>query len=155
MMSRSQQSTLTQLRRGLAAVLFGLFFAAFGVHMWLFDSYFASRPRTPQPDLGLVYALNNHGAHVYLTCAESRGVGLLFLASLAALTLAIAIVPKTFLLPPPSTPKWITKVSARFETGLEKPPAALKLVFTVSILFTLAVIAFAGDDIAKFTCARR
>jgi hypothetical protein len=46
-----------------------------GLALWfggtyVFLSFFGTRPHFPEPDLGRVYELNNHGDIVYLTLAE-------------------------------------------------------------------------------------
>jgi len=55
-------------------------------HVW--DRYVATRPRTPDPGHGYVYALHNHGTIVFLTasdCCELYGLmvfaGLCFLVA--------------------------------------------------------------------------
>ena len=58
-----------------------------GVILWLlslalYDRYTATRPRAADPVVGRIYALNNHGAVVYLNRAEEIGLyGSMFIAT--------------------------------------------------------------------------
>lgn len=120
-----------QARTYTAAVLFALMVASFATHTFLFFSYFyfSGKPHEPTPEFGLVHALENHGSRVYLTDFEFTGLTLLMIRGIAGLFLSVAIVPKEFLLPPPGTPTWITKISFRAKTDLDQAPMPVKLVF--------------------------
>jgi hypothetical protein len=139
-----------QARTRAAAAIIGAAPASFVVQMWLFFSYFESRPKEPHPELDLVHALNNHGSYVFISDAEATGLALLMYVFIIAFGLTILIVPKEFKLPPPGTPRWVTKVNASFKTGLEKPSTELTLIFLGSMTFTAAAIWFSGPAIVHF-----
>ena len=52
----------------------------------------STRPRSPHPDIGRVYALNNHGVVVYLTRDENFFFVLLIVFMVAFLGLFAAVV---------------------------------------------------------------
>jgi hypothetical protein len=101
-----------QTRTRVAAAIIAIAPPSFVIQLWLFFSYFDSRPKEPHPELGFVRALNNHGSYVFISDAEMTGLALLMYVFITALGLALLIVPKEFQLPPPGTPRWVTKVSA-------------------------------------------
>jgi hypothetical protein len=62
-------------------------FACFGVAIYLILLYANTLPRVPQPELGRVYSLNNHGTVVYLTQRENFALIGLFIVSVALFTI--------------------------------------------------------------------
>jgi len=138
-----------QIRNNIAIVFFALCPASFGAYLWLFYRYFSTRPSHRIPELGLVHPLNNHGAYVYISDAESTGLAFLFGAFLVGFTVAMGVVPKKLIFPPPTTPRWITFLPS-FETDLANPTPAGYVVMAASLLFHLAVIIFAGRSIVNF-----
>jgi hypothetical protein len=143
------------IRNDIASTVAALCPATFGTFLWLFSSYFSSRPKEPRPDLGLTQALNNHGAHVYLSNSESTGLALLMAAFLAGLLLTIVIVPKRFSPAPPGSPRWLAHVSGAFDTDLRNPSLRLKLIFLCSLALYVAVIFFAGKRIVDLLVSHR
>lgn len=139
-----------ELRNRVAAALGGLLPASFGTHLWLFFFYVAYRPKVPNPELGLVHPLNDHGSYVFISGAESTGLTLLTYIFFAAIVLSLVIVPKDFLLPPPGTPRWITWISGRAKTDLARPSRSLKLIFFASIAFWTALIWLVGAAAVGF-----
>jgi hypothetical protein len=49
--------------------------------------------------------------------------------------------------PPPDTPRWITRVSASFKTGFDKPSNDVFFIFLGSIALSTALIWLAGPSI--------
>ncbi len=141
-------------RNAVASAAVALCPASFGARLYLFYSDLSSRPQSPNPELGFVQSLNNHGSYVYVTDAESTGLALLSMAFMAGLLLALAIVPKDFILPPRGTPKWLTYVSAAAKTDLANPSKRLMTIFLSSLAFYLAVIILAGLSIADFLVSK-
>lgn len=139
-----------QIRNQLATATFALCFASFGTYLWLFFSYFSSRPRQPHPELGLVHVLNNHGSYVYISAAESTGLAMLMIAFFVGFCLTFAIVPKEAILPPPGTPRWLTYVSAQYNTDLAEPTRRLKAIFCCALISYLGIFYLAGSSIADF-----
>jgi hypothetical protein len=84
---REKIPALRSLRKDLVAAGSGFSIAAFGTRLWISQSYLSSHPRMPIPDQGLVYAINNHGSHVYLTDTEVTGLALLWIAFLVSVLL--------------------------------------------------------------------
>lgn len=68
------------MREYIAAACVGIGMTTFLSFMWLFFDYQANRPRQPQPQVGRVYPLSNHGAIVYKTDVEATGLYFLFFA---------------------------------------------------------------------------
>jgi hypothetical protein len=79
---------LRSSRKDIAAAGSGFSIAAFGTRLWISQSFLSSHPRMPIPDQGLVYAINNHGSHVYLTDTEVTGLALLWIAFLVSVLLS-------------------------------------------------------------------
>lgn len=59
--------------RILGVSALGLWLACVG----LFLHYAATRPRSPRPDEGRVYSINNHGVYAYLNQSENMWLWLL------------------------------------------------------------------------------
>jgi hypothetical protein len=137
-------------RNCIAAAVVALCPASFGTFLWLFFGYFSSRPSQPHPELGLVYALNNHGSYVYVSASESTGLAMLMIAFVVGFFATIAIVPKKVILPPPGTPRWITRISAQFDILIGTPKRRLMIVFYCALICYLAIIYLAGPSIAEF-----
>src|SRR4051812_42447168 len=78
---------LRSLRKDIAAAGSGFSIAAFGKRLWISQSYLSSHPRMPISDQGLVYAINKHGSHVFLTDTEVTGLALLWIAFLVSVLL--------------------------------------------------------------------
>jgi hypothetical protein len=146
-------ATIRQIRTRIAAAIAGVLPASFVIHMWLFISYFDSHPREPNPELGLMRPLNNHGSYVFISDAESTGLALLIYAFIMAFGFMILVVPKEFQLPPPGTPRWLTRVSARFKTDLEKPSIELTIIFLGSLACFTVLIWLGGRSIVEFFVA--
>jgi hypothetical protein len=139
-----------EIRNYIAAAILALCPASFGVNLWLFFGYFSSRPPQPHPELGLVYVLNNHGSYVYISATESTGLAMLMIAFFAGFFGAIALVPKEAILPPPGTPRWITRISAQFDIFIGTPKRRLMIIFYCALICYLAIIYVAGPSIAEF-----
>ncbi len=139
-----------QSRRRTAAAIFGIPFACFPIYLWLFYFYFGTRPKNPHPELGLVHSLNNHGTYVFISDTESTGLALLMYMCFAAIALFILVVPKEFILPAPGTPRWITKISGSFKTGLEHPSKELYFIMLGSVAISAAFIWAAGSPIVDY-----
>jgi hypothetical protein len=137
------------VRNDLASVAFAINAASFVTHFWLFFSYLSSRPSHPIPELGLLYGLNNHGSHVYLTATETTGLHLLFGLALWTFLAGFVIVPKDPVLPPPGTPNWLLYVGGTATTDLARPSARLKAIFLFSFILWLGMIHFAGPSIVS------
>jgi hypothetical protein len=142
------------LRLNVACVAGALCVASFTTHTILFFAYFSSHPRQPDPELGLVYKLNNHGSYLYLTNTESTGLTLLMDAFLVGLFVTLVVVPKKPLLPPPGTPRWITRVSGAAKIDLRNATPSMKVVPWVSIIFYLTFIFLFGRAIVVFAVSR-
>jgi hypothetical protein len=97
----------------------------------LFFSYFSSGPKEPRPELGLVYALNNHGSYVYLSGTESTALSLLMMAFATAVLL-----------------------SGIAKTDLGNHPSGMKAAFLGSLAFSFAIILLAGRPIVDFVVGR-
>jgi hypothetical protein len=139
-----------EIRNCIAAAVVALCPASFGTFLWLFFGYFSSRPSQPHPELGLVYALNNHGSYVYISTTESTGLAMLMIAFVVGFFVTIAIVPKEAILPPPGTPRWITRISAQFDIFIGTPKRRLMIIFYCALICYLAIIYVAGPSIAEF-----
>jgi hypothetical protein len=137
-------------RSDLSSAIVSLCPASFGANIWLFFYYFSSRPKEPQRELGLVYPLNNHGSHVYVSKVETTGLSLLMIAFFLGLLLAIAIVPKEPSLPPAWMPRWMTYVSFSTKTTWNEPTPRMWGIFFLSFSFYLLIIVFAGRSIIDF-----
>jgi len=144
------------VRNYIAAMAQGVFVASFGTFILLVFFYTSlSRPKVPQPELGIVHRLNQHGFYGYLSDAESTGLSLLAMVCFASFLLAFAIVPKKFDLPPPETPRWLMYVggTARFDLG-NVSPQLLKAVFLCSLILSLGLIFLWGHAIADFPVSK-
>jgi hypothetical protein len=117
------------------------------MHFWLFASYFSSRPEKPNTDLRIVYALNNHGSHVYLTATETTRLALLVLVSAIGFLTVLAMGLKVAIYPPPGTPQWST---IRGRGSLVNFTPRNVIIFYCSIVVYLLVIWLAGPSIADF-----
>ena len=80
------------MREYIAAACVGICGATFLSFMWLFGDYQSNRPRQPQPQVGWVYPLSNHGAIVYITDVEATGLYFLFFAFFLPFGLAGACI---------------------------------------------------------------
>jgi hypothetical protein len=145
---------IREIRNRIATAILALCPASFGTSLWLFFTYFSSRPRQPRPELGLVYALNNHGSYVYISATESTGLAMLGIAFIVAFFAAFAIVPKKAILAPPGTPQWVTRISGQFNTDLGTPTRLLVAIFCCAVICYLAIIYLAGPFIAEFMVSR-
>ena len=139
-----------RIRTDIACAISAVCAASFSTNLWLTFSYAASRPRQPDPALGIVYPLNNHGSITYLSNSEATGMGLLMMAFFIGLLATVIIVPKEAILPRPGTPQWLTYVSARTRTPLGNRTPRLTTIFACSLVVWLAVIVFGGRAIADF-----
>jgi hypothetical protein len=140
-----------RVRTYIAAAISPLCPLSFGVHLWLFFSYFSFRPNQPRPELGLIYRLNNHGSYVYLSGTESTGLTLLMMAFATAALLTAVLVPKEINLPPPGT---LTYASGSEVTGLGNSSREIKAVFLCSLVFYFAIISLAGRSIVDLVVLR-
>jgi hypothetical protein len=69
-----------KIRNCIGAAIVAIPMASGITFFWLFFSYFSSHPRAPQPDKGLIHALNNHGSRVFISDSESTGMSFLMIA---------------------------------------------------------------------------
>jgi len=129
--------------------------ASFGAFLLLFLTYFVLRPAQPQPMLGMVYLLNNHGAHVYVTAAELTGLSLLLKMFVAALALTIVSAPKLFMPAGLTTPRWLryAGVSVKIDMGARASPRFWR-VFIFSAGLYVAVIGLTGRWIVDALISR-
>jgi hypothetical protein len=127
--------------------------ASFGTEMFLFFSYFNSHPTKPNPALGLIHALNNHGSYVYLSEAEWTGLSLLRTAFFVGSVSIFVILPKDPSLAPPGTARWLTYFYVA-KTHLISPPPRCKIIFLCSILSYIAVIYLVGPWVAHLFVSR-
>jgi hypothetical protein len=123
---------------------------AFVTHLMLFFRYMTYRPTSPQPELGLIYLLNNHGSYFYLNSTESASLRLLQWAVVACAILGISIVPKKIILPPSSTPRWHAYLSARFRTDFDRPSWERAGVVVASLFLASALIFLIGPRVVAF-----
>src|SRR5690348_2520964 len=105
--------------------------------------------------LGMVYLLNSHGAHVYVTAAELTGLSLLMKAFLAALALSIVSAPKVFKPAGQTTPRWqrYTGVSVKIDMAA-RPSSRFWRVFVFAAGVYVAVIGMAGRWIVDALISR-
>jgi hypothetical protein len=147
-MNRSLRRYVTVITSAVCAVSFGAF-------LWLFFSYFATHPTLPRPDLGLVYALNNHGSRVYVSAPEATGLALLLITFLAGMALSIAVIPKVFTPRTPTTPRWLRYASISVKTDMgDSLSPRLWFIFLGSIGLSAAIIVLAGKWLAQLLVAR-
>jgi hypothetical protein len=137
-------------RNDVASAIVALCPVSFGVHLWLFFTYFSSRPTQPNAQLGFVRALNNHGSYVYISDAESTGLALLMMAFVAGLVGTLAVVPKDPI--HPATPRWTTYLVGK--TDLADPTPRLKIIFLFGLVVYFAVICFAGPSIVRLIVSK-
>lgn len=71
------------VKRFAAVLLIALGLGCFAFHAGLVVHYSNVLPRTPQPQLGRTYPINNHGTVVYLTEHEQSELTWLFFAAFA------------------------------------------------------------------------
>lgn len=147
-MSQSQRMDVTAAACAIAV-------ASFGAFLLLFFAYFVLRPAQPQPMLGMVYLLSNHGGRVYVTAAELTGLSLLMKVFLAALALTIVSAPKVFTRVRQTTPRWLRDagVSVKIDMGA-RPSSRFWRVFVLSAGLYVAVISFAGRWIVDALISR-
>ena len=141
---------MRSVRNDIAASLLGFVMSSGATYMWLFFRYVGSRPPSPNPALGWVHALNDHGSYVYISATEATGLGLLFHMGFAAGLAAILIVPKDFILPRPGTARWLTYVSFAAKTDLARPTPRLIAIVIATALISLIAIYSLGPVIAAF-----
>jgi hypothetical protein len=153
MMAIAGSLNVQEIRRYIACVLFGFSPATFSTDLWLFSKYVKTRPLVPNYVLGLTHPLNNHGTYYYLSAVESASVDLAFWAGWIALFVATIVVPKEFVTPPPNTPGWVTHISSRFKTGLEKFKFSYFMTTLMSFLICIAMIILFGAEIVQFAIA--
>jgi hypothetical protein len=139
-----------EIRNRIATAILALCPASFVILLWLFFAYFSSHPRQPHPELGLVYALNNHGSYVFISAIESTGLALLVIVFIVSFFAAFVIVPKQAILAPTGAPQWITRISGQFKTDLSTPTRLLVAIFCCALICYLAIIYFSGPFIAEF-----
>jgi hypothetical protein len=140
-----------RLRNDIAAVMFALFIAGFVTHLYLFEKYFYLRAASqPNPALGLVYPLNNHGAYAYLSATESTGMALLWRICFAAFLAAVVVTPKDWVKKDNMQP-WITHASAggRWSTDLGTPSRRHKILLAVSLVGFVALFRLAGPAVVE------
>jgi hypothetical protein len=119
----------------------------------LFFAYFSSHPTKPNPALGFVYALNNHGSYVYLSGTESTGLALLLNLFMVGIFCAFVIVPKDPTSAPPGIARWLSHFYIA-KTDLDRIAPRMKAVLLYSFLFYLAVIYFAGPRVVHFVVSQ-
>lgn len=139
----TRQDMKKSARYDVVSALFALCAASFGTEMFLFFSYFNSHPTTPNPSLGLIHALNNHGSYVYLSETEWTGLSLLRTAFAVGLFSIFLILPKDPGRAPAGTARWVSYFYVEKPHSVDPPPR-LKIIFLCSILFYIAVIYLAG-----------
>lgn len=57
-------------RWDITAVAMGVAFASFGYFLFLWFRFMDTQPRRPEPTLGLIYSMNNHGSYYYLSATK-------------------------------------------------------------------------------------
>ncbi len=126
-----------QVRNYIATACFALCLAGFPSYLWLFFQYQSTRPDHPQPDLGFVHALNNHGSYVFINDVESTGLSVLMGMFFVGFMLFLIVVPKTY------TFKGI-------DHDLINPTPQQYKVLWIAMICYYGVIIFAGKHIAAF-----
>jgi len=139
---RARYSRAAAGRSDAALAIFAICLVSFVTHLWLFYSYFGSRPRRPEPELGFLYKLNNHGSIVYVSKTETTGLALLMIAFAIAGLATLVVAPKQF------APHRGLKLS--YPTSVRRQRAVL----LCSLAFWLAVILFVGPRIVDFVVGR-
>ncbi|HXL98301.1 MAG TPA: hypothetical protein VN932_00105 [Rhizomicrobium sp.] len=146
--------TKRSVRTDIAAALISVCGPSFGTYLWLFYAYFSSHPSRPDGGRGFVHPLDNHGAYVFISDAEATGLSLLMVLFVVGFIGALLVVPKEPVIPPPSTPRWITYVGGRYKTGLDEATPRLTAIFWISAGIYLSLIRFLGPAVVGFLVHR-
>jgi hypothetical protein len=141
-------------RNDLASVFIAICVVSFGVFLWLFFSYFSSHPAGPKPELGITYPLSNHGSYVYLTAVETTGLALLIVLFVVSLLMALAFVPKKFVLDSSKTNRWLSSIGGAAMTALTFPSSRLKVIFVASVSLSLVGISVFGRIISEYLVSK-
>jgi hypothetical protein len=140
-------------RYDVVSALFALCAASFGTEMFLFFGYFNSHPTKPNPALGFIHALNNHGSYVYLSETEWTGLSLLKSVFFVGLVGIFVVLPKDPTLAPPGTARWLTHFYVA-QDQLANRLRRHKIIFLCAILFFVSLIYWAGPFITQFLVSR-
>lgn len=124
-----------------------MFPACFGTFLWLIFSYYSSRPTKPNPALGFVHPLANHGSYVYISDSESTGLALLMIGFFAGFLVAAIFVTKEAIHPPPGTARWVTYLSAALKTDFTHPTPRMRIISLFSLGVYIVVIWILGPSI--------
>jgi hypothetical protein len=89
-----------------------MFIASFLCHMWLFGDYQSNRPPQPQPEIGRIYPLSNHGTIVYITDVEATELYFLFFALFPLLGSAGFCITSGKGLENPTRKQWLVALAA-------------------------------------------
>ena len=137
-----------RLRTDLAAMILSLCPVSLVAKFRLSFMYYSSRSPKPNPELGMIYPLNNHGSYVYLSNTESTGLSLLTILFAVSFFLTFFVTPKEWVPPSPETPRWITYVGARYRTDLGT--ARSMTIFVYSSAFWSILTYYGGQLIVNF-----
>jgi len=143
----------TRFRLCATSAAAGLCASSFALYMILFFVYSSSQPKQPEPALGVIYPLNNHGSHVYLTRIQATGMNLLFVVFPIAFAMAIIALPKELRFFR-GMQRWVSFEGRTVRTDLLQPTAAMKAVFFGSVAVWSAIILGLGPYIVAFLVAK-
>lgn len=127
-------------RQDLALIFMGMAFASFGYHLYLWFRLMGTQPRMPDPALGLIYAMNNHGWYYYLSATQTTELGMLMYIFIALFVLAAI----TYGHHPVKHP-W---------EKYRKPDVGSGIYFAVSLLLSIVALWSYSCSIASFLVSR-
>jgi hypothetical protein len=127
-------------RGGISLALYVTSFLSF---LWNFYALQSTSPRTPQPQLGRVHQLNNHGSFFYLTDEEATAQSFLLVACILSFGLCMAGV------------SWRRRGPFDPDPDLPVPvPRKQKAIALASASVWLAFIRYAGPHLVHFAVSR-
>lgn len=91
-MSAAHRSS--DIRNKIGGFLFGYFFAAFCIFLFIVMWWAHNAPTSPAPALGALYRHNEHGWITFFTAFQATSSALMFWSNFLAIGVAIAILPK-------------------------------------------------------------
>jgi hypothetical protein len=82
------------LRLDIASIFAGIGCSSFIYHLYLWNHFLQSQPREPNPALGFLYSMNNHGWYYYLSAIQKNEMTMLFCMAFAFFLLTAAVYPR-------------------------------------------------------------
>jgi hypothetical protein len=125
------------VRNYSAATFLGCAISSFICHLFAFYGYLSSRPRAPNPALGLTHPLNNHGSVVYVSAAEGTGLALLMWSFLGFGFVGALLSWKTFVINP--------QTRARLRTVVAKSDDFTPLTWRVAVVAAVIHAGLVGE----------